>query len=89
MSKTRHIQKRLSQRGIRDELVSIAMDFGVQKGDKVVLNKKAAEAVIVELDLYRKKLKKLADKKGLVVVESDGNLVTAYDLDSYRRPKGA
>lgn len=89
MSKTRHIQKRLSQRGIREELVSIAMDFGIQKGDKVVLNKKAAEAVIVELDLYRKKLKRLADKKGLVVVEADGSLVTAYDLDSYRRPKGA
>lgn len=41
MSKTRHIQKRMSQRGITSAILDLVERFGVcDNGDKVILTKK-------------------------------------------------
>ena len=85
MSKTRHIQKRLNQRGIRDGLLSVVAEFGVTKGDKLILNRKGAEDVLKQLDALRQKLLEIQKKGGLVVVEAGESLVTTYRLDSYQR----
>ncbi len=85
VSKTRHIQKRMSQRGISQELLEIALQFGEPVNDKCVLNYKSARQVIFELERLKRGLQKVLDKGGLVVVTADESLVTTYDLDSYRR----
>lgn len=40
MAHTRHIQKRMRQRGITTGLVNLVSQFGVEHGDKLILNKK-------------------------------------------------
>ncbi len=77
----------MSQRGITNELLEIALDFGVQSGDKSILNGKAARAFLEEIEQIKKKIQKIVDKGGLVVVAPQEALITAYDLDSYRRPR--
>jgi hypothetical protein len=87
MSKTRHIQARMSQRGIRQELVALAQRFGEPQKDKVVLGRKGLQSLLNELrDLERMAVKAM-DKGGLVVVEAGDVLITAYNLDSYDRRK--
>lgn len=85
MSKTRHIQKRMSQRGISEEMIAIALQFGVEADDKCILNAKGARQLLEELDRLKRGVQKVLDKGGLVVVSADESLITTYDLDSFRR----
>ena len=84
MAKTRHIQKRMSQRAIREEMIDLTMKFGIQDQDKVIFNKKGIQELLCELDNIRKTAQKMMEKGGIVVVESGGSLITTYRLDSYR-----
>lgn len=86
MHSTAHIDARMNQRGIRKELVSLALDLGHIEGDQYVLDAKTIRAEMCEL---RRKLKFLDDaerKGGVVVVAAGDSLVTAYRADSFRRP---
>ena len=86
MHSTTHIDARMNQRGIRKELVSLALDLGHIEGDRYVLDAKTIRAEMCEL---RRKLKFLDDaerKGGVVVVAAGDSLVTAYRADSFRRP---
>lgn len=86
MHSTAHIDARMNQRGIRKELVSLALDLGHIEGDRYVLDAKTIRAEMCEL---RRKLKFLDDaerKGGVVVVAAGDSLVTAYRADSFRRP---
>lgn len=86
MHSTSHIDARMNQRGIRKELVSLALDLGHIEGDRYVLDAKTIRAEMCEL---RRKLKFLDDaerKGGVVVVAAGDSLVTAYRADSFRRP---
>lgn len=85
MSKTRHLQSRMSQRGINQEMIDLAIQFGVMQQDKIVLNEKQLKALITELDQFRSKAVKALDKGGVVVVASpaDGTLITTYALNSF------
>jgi len=85
MAKTRHIQQRMSQRGIKDEMLELVGQFGSWNGDKCILNKKACSAALQELDSMRKQLIHLKEKGGLVLVHENGSDITAYRLDSYTR----
>ena len=40
MSKTRHMQQRMSQRGITSEIIEMLLRFGVSDGDKIILTRK-------------------------------------------------
>lgn len=85
MAKTRHIQKRMSQRAIREEMIDLAMKFGIQDHDKVIFSKKGIQEFLYELNTIKKTAQKMMEKGGIVVVESGGSLITTYRLDSYRR----
>jgi len=85
MAKTRHIQQRMSQRGINEQMLELVTQFGSWNGDKCVLNKKACRNVLTELDAMRKRLIKMQEKGGLVLVQDNGSDITAYRLDSYQR----
>ena len=84
MAKTNHFGARISQRGIRQTTVDLALKHGVRHGEKYVLGKKQIKHLMGEFDQIRKNLCAAMDKGGVVVVASDGVLITAYDFDSYR-----
>lgn len=84
MAKTRHIQQRMSQRGIKEGMLNIVQEFGCWQDDKCILNKKACSSVLEELDLIRKQVIKMQEKGGLVLVQDNGMDITAYRLDSYK-----
>ena len=85
MSKTRHIQARMSQRSIKQGVVDLALTFGEPAGDKHVLNRKALKALQAELARLKKLSEDAMKHGGVVVVEDGGELITTYGLDSYRR----
>lgn len=85
MAKTRHIHKRMSQRGITNRMLEVVSDFGTVQGDKRILDRKNIDALMKSMDGLRKDLMKIRDKGGLVVVESDDVQITAYNVDSYDR----
>jgi len=84
MAKTKHFGARISKRGIRQSTVELAQRHGIRKGDKLFLSKKQLRNLLNEYDMIRKNLICAIDKGGIVVVEDNGTLITAYDLDSYR-----
>jgi len=85
MAKTRHIQQRMSHRGIKQAMVDLVLNFGKSKGDKVILNRKGIDAFLLELEKMKKNALKARNKGGLVVVNVDDCLLTTYSLDSYKR----
>ena len=90
MSKTRHIQKRMNQRGIEQQLIDVATKFGkavpCRDGKKIYLNCKGAQNAIQAIDRIRKSLTAAIDKGGVVLVAAPNGLeITTYCLNSYRR----
>ena len=87
MTKTSHLVVRMSQRGITQEMIDLVRRFGERFGDRIVLKRKDIQKTIDELDELRASLLKIMDKGGVVVVEEDGVLVTAYRLTGLNRKK--
>ena len=87
MAKTRHFHKRMGQRGITLRQIELVRDYGMICDDNIVLDQGNVDELIGGLDRLRKDLLKLRDKNGLVVVESDGHLITTYNVDSFERRK--
>lgn len=87
MAKTRHIQKRMAQRGIKDDMLNLATRYGVKQGDRCILNRKACDALLAEINQIRKSVIKARERGGYVVVEVQDSLITTYALDSYSRRK--
>lgn len=85
MARTRHIGRRMSQRGIKQALISLTLQFGEDMQDKCVLGRRGLQQLIDELrDLERTAMQAM-DKGGIIVVQADGALITTYALDSYDR----
>ena len=81
MSKTRHIQKRMSQRGISNDLLNLALAFGSPTSSgKHILNKKGCQNLINSLRHIEKIAIKAMDKGGLVVIKQGDTLITTYNL---------
>ena len=85
MIKTNHYRSRLQQRGVLQSTVDLAIAYGSKKGDKFILGKKQLKFVLAELDQLRKHLLKAVDQGGVVAVENEGCLITAYRLDSFNK----
>ena len=85
MVTTKHCQSRMAQRGLPKKLLELVLEFGKENGDKLILNKKATQKVIEELDSIRKELLRVMDKGGVTVVLENDTLITAYNTDSYKR----
>ncbi len=86
MNKTRHIQTRMNQRGINQEMVDLAIQFGVMKQDRMILDEQQLKVLISKLDQVRTRAIRALDKGGIVVVSSpeDGSLITTYSVNSFR-----
>lgn len=83
MAKTRHIARRMSQRGIKSEVLDMVSKFGVRDGDKLILNRKACQAIRETLDKLKRTIGEIEEKGGYVLVECGGTQITTYRLDSY------
>ena len=81
---TKHSLARMSQRGLTKQLIELVVEFGKDRGDKVILNKKMTQKVISEIDCLRKELVKIIDKGGVTVVMDNGSIITAYNTNSYK-----
>ncbi len=86
MSKTKHFGARMNQRAIQQTLIDLTLEYGVDQGDKTVLNRKALSSLLDQLEKLKSETQRAIQKGGVAVVESDGKLITAYSLNSYRRP---
>lgn len=85
MARTRHINRRMSQRGILSEVVDLVSRFGVRKGDQLILNRKGCLEVRSTLERLKKAVAEIEEKGGYVLVDCDGVQITTYRLDSYVR----
>ena len=85
MSQTRHFISRIQQRGILQSSIEVAQRYGFPKGDKFILGKKQIDIAIKTLDQERKALLKARVQGGVVAVEANGVLITAYRFDSFNR----
>lgn len=85
MARTKHMQQRMNQRAINQTMLEMTRMFGVDYGDKIVLNRKGIDAVLKEFKRYQSSIIKMRERGGVVLVESEGNEITAYGLESYKR----
>jgi len=83
MAKTRHLQQRMSQRGITTEILNMVERFGVCDGDKITLTKKNCQALSKLFADLKKTADKMAEKGGYTVVACGEAIITAYRLNSY------
>ncbi len=79
MQPTRHIQQRMSQRGVTQGMVSLVMEYGTQEQGRYILGRKEALALLAAKREEERILMKILDKGGVVVVAADGTLITTYD----------
>ncbi len=79
MVNTKHLSDRMNQRGINKRMIELALEYGINKKDKVILDRKNISKLLKEIDSYRKDLLKLMDKSGLVVVVNNDTLITTYN----------
>ena len=83
MAKTRHFCSRIQQRGILQSTIEMAQRYGFPKGDKMILGKKQIQCALQAIDKERKHLVQALDQGGIIAIESSGDLITAYRLDSF------
>ena len=64
-----------------EDLMRISGPFG----DKYILGRKQIDIALKKLDQERRALLKARDQGGVIAVEADGVLITAYRFDSFNR----
>lgn len=82
MNTTRHASKRVRQRGISDRMIDLVFSCGRDERDRVILDRRGLNRLIGEVDDLRRLLLRTLDKGGIVVVERDGRLITAFTKNS-------
>ncbi|GGB55091.1 hypothetical protein GCM10011502_30060 [Oceanisphaera marina] len=85
MARTKHMQQRMSQRSINQTMLEMTRMFGVEHGDKVVLNRKGIDAVLQEFERLQSTMIKMRERGGVVLIESEGHEITTYGLEGYKR----
>lgn len=83
MQRTRHLDKRMNQRGITSAMVDLTVEYGSLKQDKYVLSRSEALELRSQKESELRTLMKVIDKGGLVVVEVDNAQLTAYNYGSF------
>ncbi len=84
MQTTKHIQQRMSQRGVSRDMVELVLNHGTLEQDKYVLGRKEALSLLDSLQREERLLKKILDKGGVVVVADGDALITTYNCEQRR-----
>lgn len=87
MYKTRHLHKRLNQRGITEAVLKILLNYGLEYGEKRTLDKKNWLELSDIFAHLKKVTDKMAEKGGYTLVATKEALITVYRLDSYSKSK--
>jgi hypothetical protein len=87
MARTKHLHKRMNQRGISAVLVDLVCEYGMEDGDKLILDRKNTTYILEEIGRVTKRLERIRSKGGIAVVEASGAQITTYALDSYSATK--
>lgn len=85
MCRTRHMQQRMSQRGITSEIVKMAGMFGICNNDRITLTGKNCEYLSEVPAKFKRTLDKMAQKGGCTVVNRGRSQLTAFRVDSFNR----
>ena len=85
MARTRHIHMRMNERSITEQMLDIVEKFGVDDGEKIILNRKAIDCALTSLKKISQSMQKMSQRGGLVLVKSGDVDVTTYALDSFNR----
>lgn len=80
MTTTKHAERRSKQRGIGEDLIDLAADYGRLEGDRIILGAQAIGELLEEVERYRRMLLKARDKGGLAIVLRDERLITTFPL---------
>lgn len=83
MHMTAHLDARMNQRGIKRDLIELAMDLGDVIGDRYVLTSKIIDDEIRDLRKRMKALDEARKKGGVTVVAEGDTLITTYRTDSF------
>lgn len=86
MLTTEHMSRRMRERGINPVMIDLVMQFGFSEGDKLILDRKNIDCILVEVRKVAKSLERMRARGGICVVGVGESLITAYDLNSYKRP---
>ena len=81
MLTTKHMAKRMNQRGITGRMVRTVLDYGINHNDTVSLGRKQAQQLISDFQDVIKILNKISDKGGVSVVIKDDACVTTWNLN--------
>ena len=78
---TKHAIARMNQRGISKEMIDLTLEYGSYAKDKVILKSRDIKRLLHKVSKeVKKKLLKILDKGGLVVVLSDDySVITVYN----------
>lgn len=87
MRQSRHYQQRIRQRGIKEAVVELLLQFGFRDDDEIVLTKDACKLISESLAKIKRNLDKIAEKGGYKLIVRGNNLITAYRLNSYMEGK--
>lgn len=82
---TSHMDVRMNQRGIRKQLVELAIECGEIDGDRYVLGRSRIDLELAELNRRRKLLMEAAQKGGIVVALEGEAAITAFRCDSFSK----
>ncbi len=85
MAQTHHLKIRMSQRGIRKNIVELVRAYGRVVGNQVRLDVADARVLLADTRELQRLAIQVIDKGGVVVVEVDGVPVTTFNSRSYRR----
>jgi hypothetical protein len=85
---TKHMQARMSQRGIPGHLIDLVQRYGRDEWGKIVLNKRALRSLLDDVRDLQRVVMKALDKGGVVVVEDRGALITTYNVNSIDPRRG-
>ncbi len=85
MCRTRHMQQRMSQRGITSEIVKMAGIFGICNGDIITMTGINCEFLSNVPAKFKRTLDKMAQEGGCTVVNKGRSLITAFRVDSFNR----
>jgi len=88
MAKTRHIHQRMSQRSIQEGWLDLVKAFGIDDGDKIVLNRNGIDCALEKMKKMAAELQKLRSRGGLVLVVDGSTEITAYSLNSHKPSYG-
>jgi hypothetical protein len=81
---SQHADKRMNQRGISRRLVDFALRHGRVDGNRYILDRNESRKLIGQLEEELRLAKRVLDKGGVTVVESEDALITVYNIGTAR-----